>query len=270
MDEPGKGLELAVPGQLSELAQFSYAAGLDLPGSLRPYPTYPVSLRFGGGLTPLGPTDESRIRRILRAEIREPRLRYMRPRWIESEEAIPGLVISLRYERQDAHGIASRTRDLDLAFRRAAATLENYHEGERNVGWAYPMRPERGGLWVLDARRGSYEILATVYGSLVIWATSTPVSLASLVSLAWDSAVGATRVGRWAVSKFHGSPNDGQPQLGSSQGDAKWGLKQTKALQPVMLDAAKAGSGLEFVNNSATGEVRLTIYPNSELIVEDD
>lgn len=36
-----------------------------------------------------------------------------------------------------------------------------------------------------------------------------------------------------------------------------------------MIAAAEAGSGLEFVNNSATGEIRLTIYPNRELTVED-
>lgn len=81
-------------------------------------------------MAPLGKTDNTRIRRILRAEAREPRSRYMQPWWAESEDAIPDLVISLRYERQDAHGIALRTRDLDIAFRRAGATLENYHLGE--------------------------------------------------------------------------------------------------------------------------------------------
>ena len=182
---------------------------------------------------------------------------------------MPGLVISLKYTRQDAHGMAQRTQDLDMAFRRAAATLESYYSGERNLGWAYPMRPERGGLWVLDTRRGSYELLATVYGSLVMWATSAPISLASLVSLAWDSAVATSRVGRWAVGRFHGAPDDGPPQLGSPTGDAEWGLKQTKALTPVMLEAAKAGSGLEFVNNSSTGEVCLTTYPNSKLTADE-
>jgi hypothetical protein len=270
MDEPGKELDLAVPGRLNQLAQVSYAVALDNPMPLRPHPTHLVEPGAAGGLIPLGPTDESRVRRILRAEISEPRPRYMRPWWIESEEAVPGLVISLRYERQDGHGIASRIQDLDMALRRAGATLERLYLGERRVGWAYPMRPERGGIWVLDTRRGSYELLATVYGSLVIWATSAPVSLASLACLAWDSAVAATRVGRWAVNQFHGSPDDGPPQLGSSQGDAEWGVKQTKALEPIMLEAAKAGSGLEFVNNSTTGEVRLTIYPKSELTVADD
>lgn len=88
--------------------------------------------------------------------------------------------------------------------------------------------------------------------------------------LAWDSAVGSTRVGRWAVNKLHGSPDDGPPQLGSPHGHDEWGVKQTKALEPVMLEAAKVGSGLEFVNNAATGEVRLTIYPKTELTLEDD
>jgi len=157
-----------------------------------------------------------------------------------------------------------------MAFRRAAATLENYYLREQDTGWAHPMRPERGGLWVVDSRRGSYELLATVYGALVIWATSAPVSLASLVSLAWDSAVATTRVGRWAVGQFYGTPEDGPPQLGSAPGDTEWGVKQTIALEPVMLAAAEAGNGLEFVNNSTTGEVRLTIYPNKELTVEDD
>ena len=180
------------------------------------------------------------------------------------------MLISLRYERQDAHGVSRRVRDLDMAFRRAGATLENYFLGEQSTGWAYPTRPERGGLWVLESRRGSYEVVATVYGTLVFWAASTPVSLASFVSLAWESAVATTRVGRWAVGLFHGSPDDGPPELGSRHADAEWGLKQTKALEPIMLEAAKMGSGLEFVNNSATGEVRLTIYPNSEMNADEE
>ncbi len=268
MDEPGKELELAVPGRLNRLAQFSHSVAVDLPPALRARPTHPVEAGFGGGMAPLGPTEKTRIQRILRAEIREPRSRYMQPWWVEPEEAVPGLVISLRYERQDAHGIALRTRDLDMAFRRAGATLENYHRGERNTGWAHPTRPERGGLLVLDTRCGSYELLATVYGSLVLWATSAPVSLASLVSLAWDSAVGATRVGRWAVSKFHGSPNAGPPQLGSSHGDAEWGVKQTKALEPVKPRRRAAASS--HLARRRVVDVRLTIYPNSELTVEDE
>ncbi len=127
------------------------------------------------------------------------------------------------------------------------------------------MRPERGGLWVLESRRGSYELVATVYGALVSLAISTPVSLASLACLAWDSAVAVSRLGRWTVGQFQGSPSDGPPELGSSHGHDEWGMKQTKALQPVMLEAAKTGSGLEFVNNSGTGEVRLTIYPREGL-----
>ena len=270
MDEPGKKLELAVPRRLTRLAQSTYAAvELDSPPSLRSRPSHVDEYGVGRGMAALGKTDNTRIRRILRAEAREPRSRYMQPWWAESENAIPGLVISLRYERQDAHGIALRTRDLDMAFRRAGATLENYYQGDSAWGWAYPTRPERGGLLVLETRRGSYELLATVYGALVVWASSTPVALASLMCLAWDSAVGSTRVGRWAVNKFHGSPDDGPPQLGSPHGHNEWGVKQTKALEPVMLEAAKAGSGLEFVNNAATGEVRLTIYPTSELTVED-
>jgi len=183
----------------------------------------------------LGATDASRVRQVLRTELEHREPRYMKPQWLESEDAIPGMLISLRYTRQDGHGVSKRIRDLDIALRRAGATLDNYYLREQNAGWAHPTRPERGGLWVLDSRRGSYELLATVYGTLVIWATSAPVSLASLVSLAWDSAVSATHVGRWAVGQLRGSLKDGPPELGASHGPGEWGLKQTKALAPVML-----------------------------------
>ena len=121
MDEPGKELDLVVPGRLTRLAQLGHAAPVDAPYPVRRYPKHPVALGFESGLTPLGPTDESRVRRLLRTEIDEPRSRYMRPWWIESEEAAPGLVISLQYtprrardrpeDSRPGHGVPPRCGD---------------------------------------------------------------------------------------------------------------------------------------------------------------
>ena len=254
MADPGKELELVVPDRLARLAEAGrLPRSVDAPGPSGHHrrEIHPFDTR--GSVQAVGPTDASRIRRVLGAELQSQQPAYLRPRWLEFEEAVPNLLVSLRYERQDAHGITSRVRDLDLALRRAAATLENYNLREQNAGWAYPLRPERGGLWILESRRGSYKLSATVYGTLVAWATSAPVSLASLASLAWDSAVIASRAGQWFGGHFHGPADDGPPELGSTHSNAKFGLKQTKVLEPVMLEAVKSGSGFEFVNNSDTG-----------------
>lgn len=270
MEEPGKYLELAVPRRLQPLAA---QAPVDVPDAA----ALSRSRRRGFDadsderrLQPVGPTARSRLLRLAREEDRRRRSGYFVPRELGLNDPIPGLVVSLRYRRQDMHGVTVRTRDLDIAFRRAAATLEGWRSGDTSGGWSYPMRPERGGLWVLDARRGSFELYATVYGSLVAVATSNPVALAGLVSLAFDAKAGVSRAGTWVGHIWPVSTAPTLPSLGvDAEGDT-WSVENTKALQPVMLAAIESGAGFEFVNRSASAEIRIAVPPRKSLESGDD
>lgn len=264
MNQSDEAAHFTMPPQLAALANRGMESGFGpVTAATRKRGLMRIDDYYGSGRTvhDLGPTDWHRMRKILRSESQNPVPRFMQPAWLESEIAVPTLLVSLRYKSQDAHGITQSIREIDLAFRRAAATIEAIRRGGHRGVWAPAIRPERGGLWALDYRRGSFEMLTTFYGGLVTLATSTPVSLAALTSLAWDSAASARRLGSWTVGKFTENPDEGPPQSGSPVSDSEWGVKQTKALTPVMSAAAAAGNGLEFVNNSATGEMRLTIYP---------
>jgi hypothetical protein len=218
----------------------------------------------------LGPTDAKRLSQIAKMEVRSGgRLGYLRPAWLDPDVAIPGFVVSIRYTGQDAHGITHSLRTVDLAMRRAAVTVDRMRLGETLDGWPTALRPERGGLLLLDSRTGSFEAVATVYGSLVSIALSSPIALASAFSLVWDAAAASRRFGRWVVRRVDNT-RDLEPlrkRDDVSRGE-DWGLHQTKALTPVMKAAAAAGSGLEYEYNSRVGTVRLVIYPQDALSVE--
>lgn len=175
---------------------------------------------------------------------------------------VPRLVVTLRSRQSDAYEISRALYDLDLACRRAGATLAAYREGRGLDYWAFPYRPERTGLLIVDSRIGSWEAAAAFYGMLAMLATSSPVSIASLIALSWQAGAGTRRAGQWLAGRLGNrsvtSPLEVDP---SPSNYVTWGIGQTKALEPVMLEAATSGHGFEFVNNYQTGEVRLTVYP---------
>lgn len=263
MDEPGKELELVVPQGLRRLAAQTPVDVPDIDALVRARRRgiEPYGER---GLEPIGPTAQRRLRRMAREERGRRPAGYVLPTWWGLDEPVPGLLISMRYSRQDLHGITVRTRDLDIAFRRAAATLNDWRSGNSSEGWAYPMRPERGGLWALDSRRGSYEVFATVYGSLVGIALSNPVALAGLVSLAFDAKAAVSRAGIWIGHLLQNGAAE-PPALGTPADGEAWSAENTKALEPVMLAAIESGAGFEFVNKSASGEIRISIPAQAQL-----
>jgi hypothetical protein len=221
------------------------------------------------GIAPIGPTAR---RRLVRAEQREMRYRtpgYVVPTWLDLDEAVPGLLISMRYSGQDLHGIGVRMRELDLAFRRAAATLYEWDSGSSDGGWAWPLRPERGGLWTLQSRRGSFDLVTTVYGDLVSIATSSPIALAGLASLAFDAKTAARRAGSWVGRIFEPKRSGSPPELGDSSDGERWSSDNTKVLERVMLEAIESGAGFEFVSRSAASEIRLAVPPRNQLQTGD-
>lgn len=120
-----------------------------------------------------------------------------RPAWLQNR-AIPRLIVTLRYDGQDAFGAARALQRLDLAARRAGAMQRRLMVSEVDKSWPQPLRTYQGGLHVLDARVGSVDILMTVRGALVTIAGSAPISVASLMALAWDVGRGAVHVTkRW-------------------------------------------------------------------------
>ena len=128
------------------------------------------------------------VRRLRSLDHREVRLQQPRtftPRWLPAglPASLPGLIVA-QWSRGDAFGCSQQIAELDLAFRRAGALHVLFREGVAVDGWPRPIRPERGGLQLLDAQNGSLDVLWTFYGTLVSVATSTPVTLASFASLA--------------------------------------------------------------------------------------
>jgi hypothetical protein len=135
---------------------------------------------------------------------------------------------------------------------------------------------ERGGLWLLDARYGSLDLLWTFYGSLVGVATSTPISLASFACLAWSSGKGARRAGQWVVrtlraGELHHRPSVGDPaeQTIGASGDI-WHERTTKRLVPIFRQAISDGRGLDFRATGPGGELRLIVTPRDTSGVETD
>lgn len=153
-------------------------------------PERSIGSRFGYEKHPIGPTVANRLRSLARQELRSRQQRFVTPNW-SREGALPGLIVAQRYAGGDAYNASRQTAEVDTALRRAAALLGLLEAGERVEAWPRPIRPERGGLWLLDARYGSLDLLWTFYGSLVAVATSTPISLASFASLAWISGKSA-------------------------------------------------------------------------------
>jgi hypothetical protein len=258
VEEPGKKVEVVVPASLQWLANYGTGEGVTQLRltSYAPAPYYERDYERA-----IDVTDFRRLTQLFNTETEELTSRVVYPSWLDGDEAIPGLVVAFRYSRQDAHGIARGTRELDMAFRRAAALMESVVRGDEAV-LPIPIRPERGGLWLLEANRGSYEAVYTFYGALVAIAASTPVSLAAFASLLWDIEAGIRSAIRWKAGRSDQSPKGALPGTAPSDSSHQnWGLRETEALQPVMLEAAKSGAGVDFAHDAATCQIRLIIYP---------
>lgn len=215
----------------------------------------------------IGTVDGRRVERVFRAERRRGPAGYIPGDSLGLSTPVPGLVFSIHYAGRDAHGVTQHLRGLDLAFRRAASTLEALAGGEGLSSWRPAMRPERGGLWIAQSRTGSWECVGTVYGALVSLAYSSPIALASLTSLAWQGAVTVNRAGRWIARRVCGQ---GDEDPGEQTDVVAWGAGQTKALEPVLLAAIKNGQGFEFESESPSGSVRLRVSPRDEMVDHKD
>ena len=166
-------------------------------------------------------------------------------------------------------GAARQSAELDMAVRRAVALMKLMETGERVTAWPQPIRPRRGGLWLLDARYGSLDLLWTVYGSIVAVATSTPISLASFSSLAWSASRSASRMARRVlvrplepVELVH-RPSAGDPVPSASHGDS-WEERTTKRMIPVFKLAISDGRGIDFRATGPSGEVRFMVPPRTD------
>ncbi len=216
---------------------------------------------------PIGPTVARRLRSLARQELRSRQSRTVNPAWSSVKEAIPGLIVVQRYNGCDAFNASRYIADLDAAMRRAAGLLAMLEAGDQVEAWPRPIRPERGGLWLLDARYGSLDLLWTMYGSLVAAATSTPVTLASFTCLAWSSGKGVRKAGQWVVQtltpgQLHQRPSasDYAEQDIGANGEI-WHERTTKRLVPVFKQAINDGRGLDFRATGPGGELRLIVTP---------
>jgi hypothetical protein len=210
-----------------------------------------------------------RIRGLAIDELRNPQTRIATPVWWSHGLAVPGLIVAQRWAGGDAFGCSRQIAELDTSVRRANAMLDSLLAGEQVLSWPLPMRPERGGLWLMDADYGSLDALWTVYGALVATATSTPVSLASLASLAWTSSRSAWRIARnWRVRVLEPDELSHRPSAansGPTQGDrgGTWQERTTKRLLPVLEQAVQNGSGVDFRATGPGGEIRFIVPPKS-------
>ncbi|WP_404435493.1 hypothetical protein LG322_10070 [Microbacterium aerolatum] len=179
-------------------------------------------------------------------------------------------MVIARYEGSDAFGSSRLLAELDLAARRAGAlhrTLQR--DGEAN-GWPAPLRTHEGGLHLLDARLGSFEVLMTFWGSLAMLASSSPVAVAGMMSLAWDLGRGSLNLAnRWfgaALAAGHGD----RPSLEEPAHAQQWGIEHTKALAPVLEAAAVHGSGAELFVNECARTIKISVLPRETAPGADD
>jgi hypothetical protein len=200
-------------------------------------------------------------------EQRFPQARVARPSWLNGR-LVPGVLIALLWNDNDAFGTARLIREMDISFRRGNALLASILAGERPSSWPLPTRPERGGLWLLDIQYGSFEAFYACYGGLVTIAASTPVSLASFGALAWSSSKSAVRVARdWSIRFMHPPEIEERPEAHASEAavDAlgpTWQERTVQELVPLLQDVVSSGRGFELTSTGPGGEVRI-IVPSS-------
>lgn len=198
----------------------------------------------------------SRLASLIHAESDSNEGAVAHPGWLQGR-GIPPLLISLRYEDLDAFGASRALAELDLAARRAGAMYRQLAAGGASDRWPEPIRTHRAGLRLLDARVGSFNVIATVWGTLVTIAASSPVSVASLIALAWDVGRGAVHVTkRWRGAVLR--QGDGYSRSEASQ---PWGIKHTKELAPVLAKVIENDQGFEFTLADGDRQLKITVLP---------
>ena len=217
---------------------------------------------------PIAPAVANRLRSLTRHEARSQKPRYFKPTWSQGR-SLPGLIVAQRWARDDAFGCARQIAELDAALRRGTALIELFSSGERVDTWPRPIRPERGGLRLLDAGYGSLDLLWTIYGTLVSVAATTPVSLASFASLAWNSSKYASRMAHtWVVRPLEARelvdpPSAADPPPIVAPSAENWQERTTKRLMPLLRQAVDDGRGLDFHAAGQDGELRLIVTPKA-------
>lgn len=161
----------------------------------------------------------------------------------------------------DAFGASRLLADLDLAARRAGALHRKILRGDGAGKWPTPLRTTQGGLRLLDARVGSFDVLLTLWGSLVTIAGSSPVTVAGLMALAWDVGRGSYRLGKKWVAAALTEAMEVPPSLETPPSAQPWGIQHTKSLAPRMSEAIANDQGFEFVLNETEGTIKLTVPP---------
>lgn len=213
------------------------------------------------GMSPsLTPTASQRLRKLVHAELQDDELSVAHPVWLTGQ-AVPRLIVTAKYTGQDAFGSSRLLADLDLAARRAGALQRQLLRSAEIEKWPAPLRTYQGGLRLLDARMGSFDVLLTAWGSLVTIAGSSPVAVASLMALAWDVGRGTLRLAnRWVGAALPEGQQD-QPSLDVPDAAEPWGLQHTKTLAPVMRDVVANGQGFELFLNEKERKIKLTVPP---------
>jgi hypothetical protein len=212
-------------------------------------------------------TASRRLNVLVRGELQKHEISVAHPAWLNGQ-AVPRLIVTARYSGQDAFGSSRLLADLDLAARRAGALQRQLVGRDESVKWPAPLRTHTGGLRLLDARVGSFDVVLTVWGSLVAIAGSSPVSVAGLMALAWDVGRGSLRLAdRWVGTALTLEQSD-QPSIKPPEAGTPWGIQHTKALAPVMRDVVSSGQGFELFLDEKDRTIRLTVPPVDQ--VESD
>lgn len=185
------------------------------------------------------------------------------PGWLGGQ-AIPRLIVLARYAGQDAYGSSRLLADLDIATRRAGALMNRLTWPDKSDRWPRPMRTYQGGLHLLDARVGSFDIAMTVWGSLVTWATSSPIAVAGMLALAWDVGRGGIRLANRWLAAAQAEGQDYRPSLEAPSDAEPWGARLTKELAPTMQAAAANGQGFEYYLDESDRTVKLVVPPKAE------
>ncbi|MDL9979039.1 hypothetical protein [Microbacterium candidum] len=249
-----------VPADLEYLASSELPAGV----ALRVPPDHDRYAPDKASPATLSGAASRRLADIARAELPEADSAFVRPDWL-NQQAIPRLLVSARYDGRDAFGASRMLARLDLAARRAGAMYRQIMNGDgKKKEWPEPLRTYQGGLHLLDVRLGSVEVLSTVWGALVSVATSSPIAVAGLMSLAWD--IGQT--GRYVAARWRAGAlvhqTDARPSFDASGATEPWSTSQTQNLMPVMNSAIANNQGFEYSLDGRELQVKLTVLPKDD------
>ena len=194
------------------------------------------------------PPRQVTITRLKRVLAEEPRRRNV---WVDGE--LPGLIVHHHCASNAVFEFNRQLSALDTAFRRAATVVTLYNRRAWVEGWPRPALPQRCGLAIVDASVGSVDTILVCYGALVQIAQSSPVSVLSLVTLIWDAAKTARRIGSGWILRI-------RDHDGSLLAEQAWNERVLNSAVPVLLEAIKEGAEVNFELISRHGDsVKLVV-----------